>query len=185
VAWKLFSLLHEYAHILIREPGISDQRRGTRDPVEGFCNKFAAAFLMPEGTIAYALPVSRDTPQEFDLRTLEEAADFIGVSISALALRLEDLNFAPSGYFNRVRSMIKPLPARKSEPGQVPTEYRVLNKFGHRFTGDVLRSVDNGAITRLEASRMLRINPATLQTIEKTIADRRRTYLYGSIQVQA
>jgi Zn-dependent peptidase ImmA (M78 family) len=176
--WKLFSLLHEYAHILIREPGISDQRRATRDPVEAFCNQFAAAFLMPERAIASVLAVSRDTPQEFEVQTLDSAASYIGVSISALALRLEDLGYAPSGYFSRIRAMIKPPRPRKPLSGHPPRKYVLLNQLGHRFAGDVLRSLENGALTTLEASRMLNASPSLLPTMEEVIEARRRDYLY-------
>lgn len=180
--WKLFSLLHEYAHLLIREPGISDQKHSTRDSVERFCNQFAAAFLMPEPAISAVLAVSRSLPQEFPIATLEEAARAIGVSISALALRLEDLGFAPVGYFNRVRSLIRPPTARPPKDGQPPRKYMVLNQYGHRYSGDVLRSLDNGVITPLEASRMLQANPNLLPSISSTIESRRRDYLYAGAE---
>jgi Zn-dependent peptidase ImmA (M78 family) len=180
--WKLFSLLHEYAHLLIREPGISDQKRATRSSVEAFCNKFAAAFLMPENAISAVLAVSRDLPQEFSVGTLEEASAIIGVSISALALRLEDLGYAPDGYFSRIRAMIRPPTLRPPRDGNIPRQYIVLNKFGHRYSGDVLRSVNNGVLTVIEASRMLHANPNLLPTIGSTIESRRRDYLYAGVQ---
>lgn len=180
--WKLFSLLHEYAHVLIRDPGISDQKRTTRSEAEAFCNKFAAAFLMPESAIAQVLVVSRDTPREFTLAALDEAASALSVSISALALRIEDLGFAPAGYFNRVRSMIQPPKKRKHGDGAPPRQYVVLNQVGHKFAGDVLRSVDSGVLTTLEASRMLRANPKLLPTINTTIESRRRDYLYAGAE---
>jgi Zn-dependent peptidase ImmA (M78 family) len=181
-AWKLFSLLHEYAHILIREPGISDQRRTTRDPVEAFCNQFAAAFLMPEAAIERVLSVSRETPREFSLKILDEVASTLAVSISALALRLEDLGYAPPGYFSRIRSMIKPTQPKKKDPGPIPRQYVVLNQLGHRFAGNVLHSVESGVLTKLEASRMLRTNLTLLPKIGETIEGRRRDYLYGGVQ---
>jgi Zn-dependent peptidase ImmA (M78 family) len=180
--WKLFSLLHEYAHVLIRDPGISDQKRTTRDDAERFCNQFAAAFLMPEAAISSVLAVSRDTPKEFSLAALEEAASTLNVSISALALRLEDLNFSPDGYFSRIRALIKPPTKRKPLSGPPPREYVVLNQVGHKFAGDVLRSVDSGVLTTLEASRMLHANPKLLPIINTTIEKRRRDYLHAGAQ---
>jgi Zn-dependent peptidase ImmA (M78 family) len=180
--WKLFSLLHEYAHVLIREPGISDQKATTRDEVESFCNKFAAAFLMPEAAIVMVLAASRDTPQEFPISALEDASSYLGVSISALALRLEHLGYAPRGYFQRVRALLKPPLQLKPRSGSPPREYVVLNQVGHRFAGDVLRSLKSGVLTTLEASRMLHANPNLLPTIGNTIEDRRRDYLYAGAQ---
>lgn len=181
--WKLFSLLHEYAHLLIREPGISDQKRATRDKAEKFCNQFAAAFLMPENAITTMLAASRDLPQEFPISALDYAAANIGVSISALALRLEDLGYAPSGYFNRVRALIQPPTPRKPQSGQPPRQYTVLNQYGHRFSGDVIRSVNNGSLTAVEGGRLLQASPSLLPTINSTIEDRRRDYLHAGVQI--
>lgn len=180
--WKLFSLLHEYAHLLVRAPGISDQKYSTRDGAERFCNQFAAAFLMPEDAITALLAVSRETPQEFSIATLEEAARVICVSISALALRLEDLGFAPRGFFSRVRALIRPPTAKAPKAGQIPRQFIVLNQFGHRYSGDVLRSLNSGVLTTIEASRMLNANPNLLPTISSTIEGRRRDYLYAGVQ---
>jgi Zn-dependent peptidase ImmA (M78 family) len=51
---KNFSLLHEFAHILVRDAGICDNfssfngQNGKIDTLEVFCNRFAASFLVPE-----------------------------------------------------------------------------------------------------------------------------------------
>jgi Zn-dependent peptidase ImmA (M78 family)/transcriptional regulator with XRE-family HTH domain len=51
---KNFSLLHEFAHILLREAGICTNftaftsQHGTVDTLEVFCNQFAADFLVPK-----------------------------------------------------------------------------------------------------------------------------------------
>lgn len=180
-AWQLFSLLHEYAHILIRDPGISDQRRNTRDPAEAFCNKFAAAFLMPRAAVERVLHTSNGK-QNYSLAVLEEASDRLGVSISALALRVEDLGYVSEGFYSRVRAVIRPPPVRTAKPAKVPRQYVVLNQLGHRFTSDVLKSVENGVLTKLEASRMLRTNTTLLPALEKTIEGRRRAYLHGGAE---
>jgi hypothetical protein len=44
-AARSFSLFHEYAHLLLRQSAITNQRSRAAD--EEFCNKFAANFLMP------------------------------------------------------------------------------------------------------------------------------------------
>jgi Zn-dependent peptidase ImmA (M78 family)/DNA-binding XRE family transcriptional regulator len=182
-SWKLFSLLHEYAHVLVRVPAISDQKSKTSDPVESFCNKFAAAFLMPDTIISSVLRVSRDTPREFKIQDLDEAARSIGTSISSLALRLEELEYAPPGYYKRVKATLKPpTPRKKKDVGPIPRQYVVLNQLGHRFTGDVLQSVGNGVVTTLEASRMLQTNPALLPVLDNTIKGRRREYLNVGVE---
>jgi Zn-dependent peptidase ImmA (M78 family)/DNA-binding XRE family transcriptional regulator len=179
---KLFSLLHEYAHVLVRAPAISDQKSKNPDPVESFCNKFAAAFLMPDSIIGSVLRVSRDTPREFKVQDLSDAARSIGVSISSLALRLEELGYAPPGHYRRIKSKLKPPVRKKKDPGPIPRQYVVLNQLGNRFTGDVLQSVGNGVVSTLEASRMLHTNPTLLPVLDATIKGRRREFLNVGVE---
>ena len=53
VVARIFSLLHEYAHLMLRkgdpqaEETSVDKDFDSKDPVEVFCNRFAAAFLIP------------------------------------------------------------------------------------------------------------------------------------------
>ena len=44
---QLFSLAHEFAHVLLGEPGVSGQDLGSSSGVEPWCNRFAAEFLIP------------------------------------------------------------------------------------------------------------------------------------------
>lgn len=45
---KIFTLLHEFAHILLGESGISDIEKDNHRKSEKFCNAVAAEFLCPE-----------------------------------------------------------------------------------------------------------------------------------------
>jgi Zn-dependent peptidase ImmA (M78 family) len=44
---QLFTLIHEFCHLLLGESGVSDASSSNRKPVEVFCNKVTAEFLMP------------------------------------------------------------------------------------------------------------------------------------------
>jgi Zn-dependent peptidase ImmA (M78 family) len=104
-----YTLIHEYAHLLARRPGISDLNR--RNPVEVWCNRFAAAFLMPIIALRQVLPNWPDRPQEWPDATIHAAARSLNVSAQALAIRLEDLGRAHEG-LNR-RFVYRALPPRK------------------------------------------------------------------------
>jgi Zn-dependent peptidase ImmA (M78 family) len=70
-AW-VYTLIREYAHLLIRRPGISDQN--PRNPVEAFCNRFEAAFLMPIEALRRLLPVWPEHPSDWDDATIRGVA---------------------------------------------------------------------------------------------------------------
>jgi len=59
---KIFTLLHEYCHLLLRQTGISDENSSNR--VERFCNRFAASFLIPRTALIEAIG-NVETPYEF------------------------------------------------------------------------------------------------------------------------
>ena len=83
---KTFTLIHEYCHLLLREPGISDQNR--QNPVEAFCNRFAGAFLIPRAALRAVLPYWPTEAVEWQHNEIREWAQYLKVSQQALALRL-------------------------------------------------------------------------------------------------
>jgi Zn-dependent peptidase ImmA (M78 family)/transcriptional regulator with XRE-family HTH domain len=94
-AGRVFTLLHELGHLLAGTGGMCDlDDRG--DPpsqearaAERFCNRFAAAILMPRSDLS-AIPTvaqaTRDT--RWSLQQLQETASTIKVSRHALLIRL-------------------------------------------------------------------------------------------------
>lgn len=48
---KIFSLFHEYAHLMLNHGGICDMRQENRERIEIFCNYFAGAFLVPKDAL--------------------------------------------------------------------------------------------------------------------------------------
>ncbi|MDR3195267.1 MAG: ImmA/IrrE family metallo-endopeptidase [Endomicrobium sp.] len=44
---QLFTLIHEFCHLLLGKSGVSDTSSDNRKPIEVFCNKATAEFLMP------------------------------------------------------------------------------------------------------------------------------------------
>lgn len=160
---RAFTLIHEYAHLLIRRPGISDLN--SHNPVEAFCNRFAAAFLMPVIALRRLLPVWPNGPHDWDNDTIWQVAKELNVSGQALALRLEELGRATAG-FNR-NFLFRPV--RKRDPtggGYVRTQ---LSEIGGRYTGSVMSALDRDIIDSVQASEALSLKPSHL--------DRARSYL--------
>lgn len=151
-----FTLVHEYAHLLLRRPGISDERGGNR--VERWCNSFAAEFLMPRALIAQLFRASEDDPHYSDLRRRAAA---LGVSQQALALRLQELRIAPAGYYDRFmkeqQQHKRPAAKKKTRGNYVNTQ---LFSLGPRFTRYVMTALDRRRIGSVEASRLMQLSPA-------------------------
>lgn len=98
---RLFSLLHEYAHLILHTAGLCDtttdmQARTEARQIEARCNALAAAILMPAANILGSPLIAgheRDGP--WDLSSLVDAARPFGVSVEAFLRRLVTLGVVP------------------------------------------------------------------------------------------
>ncbi len=146
----VFTLVHEYAHLLIRRPGISDL--DFRNPVEAFCNRFAAAFLRPATLLRKLLPVWPEAPIDWDYDTIRDIAHQLKVSSQALAIRLEELDLAKRG-LNRVFAVQhRGRTAAGSGGNYVATR---LSELGGRYTTAVVNALDREVIDSVHASQAL------------------------------
>lgn len=171
-AW-IFTLIHEYAHLLIRKPGISDQNR--RNPIEAFCNRFAAAFLMPTAALRWLLPEWPDRPIQWADQTIRNAAQQLKVSAQALAIRLEELDRAPAG-LNR-RFATRDVAPRKDSTGGGYVRTR-LSEIGGRYTTSIISALERDVIDNVHASQALGLGPTHLEAA-RLYVDRQRELASG------
>jgi Zn-dependent peptidase ImmA (M78 family)/transcriptional regulator with XRE-family HTH domain len=152
---RTFTLIHEYAHLLLREPGISDQNRN--NPVEAYCNKFSAAFLIPRSALRAVLPQWPNSPVDWALGDIRDLAAKLKVSHQTLALRLEELGLAPDGFFGRIRASQRHKGNRATNGGNYNNTQ--LFEMGNRFLQAVFSALDSGDIGAAEAADMTHISP--------------------------
>ena len=163
-AWT-FSLIHEYAHLLIRKPGLSD--RNPKNPVEAFCNRFAAAFLMPIEALRLLLPVWPDKPINWDVNSVWNAAKRLKVSGQALAIRLEELNKAPQG-FNQLFVVKTPTTTSKKDQ-KIDFVVVRLSELGGYYTSSVIGALDREVIDIVHASQALGFGPNSMEKARKYV----------------
>lgn len=101
-ARKLFTLAHEFCHLLLRAEGASNPSI-VKNRVERFCNKFAAYLLAPDGLIQRALQLFRYTPSN-DHDLIRRFAKRLGVSQEALIRRLVEMNYLTPADYTEWRS---------------------------------------------------------------------------------
>jgi Zn-dependent peptidase ImmA (M78 family) len=161
-----FTLIHEYAHLLLREPGISDQRMD--DPVEAFCNRFAAGFLIPRAALHALLPAWPERPTDWERAQIRDWAGQLKVSQQAMALRLEELGLAPPGFFGRFVAGQPRLPPKKKSDGgnYVNTQ---LYEMGNRYLRAVLGAVEAGNIKPGEAAEMTQLAPSHFEFVRQQV----------------
>jgi Zn-dependent peptidase ImmA (M78 family)/transcriptional regulator with XRE-family HTH domain len=168
---KIFTLLHEYAHILLRQPGISDEQPG--NPTERFCNQFAAGVLMPRTLLNQVLAIREPySTRDWTDRTIASAAEDLKVSQIALAYRLEELELARPGFAQRF-NFGKPSIKRKGG-SYVSPAIRRLREVGTHYANRVLKAFNRREIDTTTAARMLNIRPTYFSAMQKEMALARR-----------
>ena len=85
-ARKVFTLAHEFGHVLLGKEGVSNPSI-LKNTIEKFCNWFAARLLAPKKLIAYALARYDYTPAADDI-FIRLFAEKLGISQEATFLRL-------------------------------------------------------------------------------------------------
>ena len=162
-----WSLAHGYLHFLVhrQKPIFHFDNQYTRKPEsEKLADTFAKYFLMPTSGLLKRFSSYRSngkfTPA--DLCTL---ADYYGVSVQAMALRLEELSLLPSGTWDnlkergfRVRDVQKELGL--DYPTETPenTNREVYPHFPLRYQHLAIEAFDQGLITEGRFARFLRVD---------------------------
>jgi len=169
---RIFSLIHEHAHLLIRKPGISDQNR--KDKTERWCNQFAAYFLMPADRFKEeALKI--DPSRAWSDTAIRKIAEIFKVSMSAAALHLEDVGLARAGFYDQKQAQWKPRKPRKGGP-PMPYAERQVNRLGVRHVSVVLDALDRRYINQLDAYELTEVGPKHFDDLRTEIAGRQREY---------
>lgn len=171
-AARTFTLLHEYAHLLVREPGVSDQNRTNK--IERWCNQFAAYFLMPEDRFRKEA-AAIDPESIWSDTSIRKLAKLFNVSMSAVALHLEDVGLAKAGLYERKLDEWR---KRKKSKGGPPMGYaeRQVHRLGVRHTSVVLDAVDRKYINPIEAFELTDVDPKHFPDLKNEVAERQKQY---------
>lgn len=97
-ARKLFTLAHEFGHVIISEEGISNTSQ-IRNKIERYCNRFAACLIAPDEVIQSAIRKYRYTVSE-NRNVIRLLAKNIGVSQEALVRRLVEMGLLAKHQYN-------------------------------------------------------------------------------------
>ncbi|MGX9901658.1 XRE family transcriptional regulator [Arthrobacter sp. SA17] len=107
---RLFSLMHEYAHLLLHTEGLCDTTTDLRATspdreLEARCNAIAGSLLVP-GNVLLSRPeviARRDSPNTWDYETLKPVAAAFGVSAEVILRRLTTLGRVSRTFYEQQR----------------------------------------------------------------------------------
>lgn len=151
-AARIFSLMHEYCHILLNNTGVCDLNEHSQ--VETRCNQFAAEVLMPSSAIAdfnddYQFNLSIDSDEGHALWLVRR----FKVSQAALFIRLLQTGYIAQSTYNALERRRK---LRKASPSKGGDYYRShINAVGNKYAVLVLDALGRGVINRKDSSVLL------------------------------
>lgn len=159
---QAFSLAHELAHVALRTSGVSGfQLADPRNsPLEKWCDRFAAEFLLPINQIIHLFDEVPSRPRESvadDL--LISTAKKFKVSTEVLLIHLVELKYVHSDYYWNVKKQeFEDAAVNFRMYGRAPyyaSRYR--SSSGEMYTGLVMEAWSTGKITNHNAAEFLGI----------------------------
>ncbi|MHB8514712.1 MAG: ImmA/IrrE family metallo-endopeptidase [Dehalococcoidia bacterium] len=173
-AARCFTLFHEYGHLMLRDPGVcvEIQRRDQAGRTEGWCNAFAAAFVVPEDELRRAVTLRfgalhRD---EWTIADIQKLAAEFRVSRHVVARRLKELNI--SRFYDLHGDELYKLersPPRKTKDRPFPIRPEVLrlSEVGAGAANAILEAVRGEAIDAADAADVLNLRLDQLRGFEE------------------
>lgn len=161
---RVYTLLHEFGHVLTRTSSSCTEDtvgRPTEDPVERWCESFAASFLMPRHEVRTLIGRRNSTDP---IATATWLAGRLSVSRKSALLRLVELGAAQWGDFRRLESRFE----RKSAGGRAdPANPRTRDVTRRETYGRCLSTVrsahDGGLVSEADIRTYLRMYPDELK----------------------
>jgi Zn-dependent peptidase ImmA (M78 family) len=158
---RLFTLIHELAHVLMRKSGISDPFVGS-NATEKLCNRFAGSFLVPESYIRSLLGNIALTADP-GVEDVALAARRLKISQQATVLRLEEVGLFKSGSHDKWKRLVhnnNPDFANKGGGGgKTPQEKIKLAKYGFHFARTFGKLLSQGRISEIDLYRSTGLKP--------------------------
>jgi Zn-dependent peptidase ImmA (M78 family)/DNA-binding XRE family transcriptional regulator len=148
---RIFTLFHEAAHLLLQRPGIClpQETATTGDSnVEPFCNRFAAALLVPD------IPDSWNISERITASALQKLANRYRVSREVVLVRLKTIGRISERSYQQMKDRwLAQAPARRRKPGgRGWTAAEICQRQrGAAFVSLVIDAAQRGAITDHDA----------------------------------
>lgn len=182
---RLFSLLHEFVHIAVGKSGVSDldmdfAQVTDDDGLEAFCNRVAAASLVPKDVLLADPLVEQHRNEKADWNDAELAhlARRFGVSREALLLRLVSFRRASWKFFkekrdqwnaeyrDRERALAELNTKAKARSIRRDMPQEALSNLGRLFLGLVIGNYHQDRITLSEVSGYIGIKARHVRRLE-------------------
>ena len=172
---RLFSLMHEFGHVLLDETVIDlpDISAGNQSRIEKWCNTFASRFLLPKD-LANRIFSSKGR-ELTDTRTLGSLSSRYKVSKAMLLFNMLELGHITKREYTDTLDRYRPsrivMGEGEEEKGEkakgfgIPADRRCLSEVGNKFVSIVAHNYDGSHITYNDALNYLSIRSSNFEKV--------------------
>lgn len=166
---RIFSLLHEYCHILMHSAGICDLEL-LHNGRERYCNEFAASVMLPRSLLSNQLKGFKFSGTvEEDEETIKKLSEHFRISQASLLIRLKNMGHLDEKYYQQLEIRRR---NRKSIPKKVKggSYYAsAIASAGKRFAQNVVGALSEGTINRTDASVLLGVGEHVIDRFQREL----------------
>ncbi len=158
-----WTIAHEYGHFVFDrdKPGVDYLNPGARKPFsERFADAFAANFLMPAEGVRRQFEDAKARSGDVNVGDVCRMANFYGVSMMAMTLRMESLKLIRSGTWEFLKESGIRVSDIKREAGILdPDQKSVIDTFPERYLLLAIQAWNNEEITTNQFAKLVRRPP--------------------------
>lgn len=170
---KLFSLMHEFCHVLLAQSGICNMEVNGENSIEDvmkvefYCNQFAADFLVPTENFKK----EKDSLSGYSTRSLYEAlAKKFSVSREVILRKLFSLGeITKTDFFQERSHLIDTYRNISKKSGAVPQSTKAVANNGVLFTKMVIAGFHQNIFNKVNVSDLLQVKGKHIGGIEDIV----------------
>ena len=186
VRGRIFSLFHEYAHILLRKPAVCnlesfDSHKSEIKKIERWCDAFAGAFILPSSEISKHIDNKEKIFKKSIKSTIQKISSEYRISELGALVRLGNLQFIQKEQYREeyLRLLqefelkkvenIKKKEEREQQTGGISGEKRALNEKGKKFSNFILENSRQGKLSEIDVLDYLDIRAKNLPKLQEAL----------------
>ncbi|MGQ4277603.1 ImmA/IrrE family metallo-endopeptidase [Pseudidiomarina sp. E22-M8] len=164
---QLFTLIHELAHLLVGESGVSDLNPKNGNRIEIFCNRIAAEFLVPTGEFQRAWQHEITDWR----RNLPDLSLHFHVSQWVIARRaLEHAYIDDKTYWTFYREVLTAFNKKKKDQAGGPSYYQLINtRYSRKLASAVASEALSGRMLFRDAQHLIGVKPDNLKSFAEKV----------------